>query len=368
MNEICERFLYINKINQNILDIDVSQLKRAFEAIKEADCIILLAEGRSQSALYSGIRGIEKPVTAIEGVNFSWRNIYQAAPFLEKDYEKIVLLVSSGSGETLTPRIEVKNLTDYIKETGSKKFTIVGIGSHSNSSIGKSIKEVRGIFLRLKGREKEPESSREYQIYGIMNDVYELASLVVSLEIKEGVNNKKDADWVFQEMKDEMGTVGKIVDGYVDSKHYRNLVEKMTTQHRIIFGGLGPSREAAKMATIRVQHIKQVICGRAALSGSLAPHPLPGDVFVAISWSGETEAVIQWARNYLKRKGIVFSIVGNESTLSKETESFIINASESHFYTRANFLLSALTMGLINELGIYIPEHLMRRLGHSGTE
>ena len=194
------------------------------------------------------------------------------------------MLINSGSGETFTPKITVKDLVKYIKDTKTQKFTIVAVGSYLSSFIGKKIKEVNGVFVKLKGREREPTNQEEYSKYGVMNDIYELASLLLFQKIKEALNSGQNAFWVFQEMKQEMEAIGKIVDDYVVSNSYKRLVDKIVSQHRVILGGLGPAEEAAKMAVIRMQHIKEIRGDRVYLSGPLAPHPRSGDVFIAVSW------------------------------------------------------------------------------------
>ncbi|MCK4475839.1 MAG: hypothetical protein KAU16_03855, partial [Methanophagales archaeon] len=62
---------------------------------------------------------------------------------------------------------------------------------------------------------------------------------------------------------------------------------------------------------------------------------------------------------------------GNESTLSRESDSFIIDATPTTFYERATFALSPLPLHLVKRLherGFRLPEYIMEWWQHSVTE
>jgi len=144
----------------------------------------------------------------------------------------------------------------------------------------------------------------------------------------------------------------------------------LETRSRITMGGLGPARNVAKMTAIRLQHVKRAIGDEAYLSGPFAPRPRAGDILFLVSWSGETEPLFGWCSEQKKFGGYVYSIVGNESTLSRESKSFIIPSSPIEFYERATFALSPLPLHLVerlNQRGFKLPEYIME-WWHSVTQ
>ncbi len=204
-----------------------------------------------------------------------------------------------------------------------------------------------------------------------MNDVYELGSLLLFQKTKEAINEQKDYKAVFEKIEEESKVIGKIVDSFVSSENYKHIIDKLETRSRITMGGLGPARNAAKMTAIRLQHVKRAIGDEAYLSGPFAPRPRAGDILFLISWSGETEPVLGWCREQKKFGGYAYSIIGNESTLSRESDSFIIESPPTTFYERATFAFSPLPLHLVERLhqrGFRLPEYIMEWWEHSVTQ
>ncbi|RJS71173.1 hypothetical protein CW713_12305 [Methanophagales archaeon] len=366
-----KRVGYINGIMKNVRSVNKSEFKAFYDDLNSADCIILVGEGRSQSALYIGMGQMDKWVRTMVDVDFPGRDIVEAAPVLAKKYDKIALLVNSGSGETSTPKIVVKQLSEYIEQEKSDKFTIDAVVSNTNSSIGKIREKDYGHVVELKGRERKPNTSNAFLKHGIMNDVYELGSLLLFQKTKEAINEKKDYNAVIEKMDEESKIIGKIVDEFVSSDIYKGIIDKLETRSRITMGGLGSARNVAKMTAIRLQHVKRAIGDEAYLSGPFAPRPRAGDILFLISWSGETEPLLGWCREQKEFGGFVYSIVGNESTLSEESDSFIIKSSPTTFYERATFALSPLPLHLVERLrqrGFKLPEYIMEWWQHSVTQ
>lgn len=363
---------YINSVTANVRNVKKSEFKPFFDDLNAADCIIPLGEGRSQSALYIGMGQIKnKVVKTMIDIDFPGRNIVEAAPVLEKKYDKIVLLVNSGSGETTTPKIVVKQLSDYIEQEKSEKFTIAAVVSNTNSTIGKIGEKDYGHVVELKGRRKRKNITNAYLKHGIMNDVYELSSLLLFQKTKEAINEGKGHTAVFRKVAEESTVIGEIVDRFVCSDKYHDLIDKLETRSRITMGGLGPARNVAKMTAIRLQHVKRAIGDEAYLSGPFAPRPRACDVLFLISWSGETESILGWCRGQKKFGTHVYSIVGNESALSRESESFIIESPSTAFYERATFALSPLPLHLVERLNkqkFVLPEYIMEWWEHSVTQ
>lgn len=370
-NTISREVGYINTIVRNVRDVNRSEFKTFFDGLSAADCIILVGEGRSLSALYIGMGQMNKLVKTMVDVDFPGRNILEAAPVLENKYNKIALLVNSGSGETGTPKIIVKQLSDYIEQNGSEKFTINAVVSNIESSIGKMSEKEYGHVLELKGREEISRETNEFLKHGIMNDLYELGSLLLFQKIKEAINEGKDHSTVFKKIADESIAIGKIVDRFVSSAKYDEIIDKLETRSRITMGGIGPARNVAKMTAIRLQHVKRAIGDEAYLSGPFAPRPRAGDILFVISWSGETEPILKWCREQKDFGAQAYSIVGNESNLSKCSESFIIESTVTTFYERATFALSPLPLHLVERLNqrkFKLPEYIMEWWQHSTTQ
>jgi len=370
-NNVSRGVGYLDGVIKNVRNVNKVEFKHFYDDLNAADCIIPVGEGRSQSALYIGMGQMDKWVRTMIDIDFPGRDIVEAAPALERKYDRIALLVNSGSGETTTPKIVVKQLADYIEREKSDKFTIDAVVSNPNSSIGKIREKDYGHVLDLKGRERIPNTTNEFLTHGIMNDVYELGSLLLFQKTKEALNEKKDYKAVFGKMEDESKVIGEIVDKFVSLDIYEDIIDKLETRSRITMGGIGPARNTAQMTAIRLQHVKRAIGDEAYLSGSFAPRPRAGDVLFLISWSGETEPLLGWCKEQKEFGGYVYSIVGNESTLSRESDSFIIESPPTTFYERATFALSPLPLHLVERLHqrrFKLPEYIMERWEHSVTQ
>ncbi len=360
--KVRKRVGYIKGVMKNVHNVNKKEFEAFYDDLNSADCIILVGEGRSQSALYIGMGQMDKWVRTMVDVDFPGRNIVEAAPVLEKKYDKISLLVNSGSGETATPKIVVKQLADYIEREKTDKFTIDAVVSNTNSSIGRIRERDYGTVVELGGRDKKPTRANAFLKHGIMNDVYELGSLLLFQKTKEAINEKNDYMNVFEKIEEESKIIGPMVHKFVRSDKYEQIIDKLETRCCVTMGGLGPARNVAKMTAIRLQHVKRAIGDEAYLSGPFAPRPRAGDILFLLSWSGETEPLHGWCREQKKYGGYVYSVVGNESTLSRESESFIIESSPMTFYARATFALSPLPLHLVERLrerGFKLPEYIM---------
>ncbi len=359
---------YINGVIQNVQGVRRDEFKRFFDVLAAADCIILLGEGRSQSALYIGMGQLDRDVRTFVDIDFPGRNILEAAPVLEQKYERIVLLVNSGSGETTTPKIVVKQLAEYIERTKSEHFSIAAVVANPSSTIGRVSETDYGHVLELRGRERIPNDTNEFLKHGIMNDVYELSSMLLFQKTKEAINEGKGDASVFEKIEAESRVIGGLVDRFVCSEMYDKVVDRLETRSRITLGGIGPARNVAKMTAIRLQHVKRALGDEAYLAGPFAPRPRACDLVFFISWSGETESVVKWCREQKESGVYAYSIVGKDSTLARESESFIIEASPTTFYERATFALSPLPLHLVerlNQRGFRLPEYIMRWWQHS---
>jgi 6-phospho-3-hexuloisomerase len=369
--ELSREVGYINSVIANVRNVKRSEFKQLFEELAAADCIILTGEGRSQSALYIGMGQMDRTVKTMTDIDFPGRNILEAAPALARKYKRIALLVNSGSGETSTPRIVVKQLAEYIEQEKSEQFSINAVVSNRDSSIGQISEKGYGHVVELHGRRRRADTTNEFLKHGIMNDVYELSSLLLFQKTKEVINEGLGYTSVFRKIGEESTIIGKLVDQFVTSEMYRELINKLETRSRIILGGLGPGRNVAKMTAIRLQHVKRALGDEAYLAGPFAPRPRAGDILFLISWSGETESVLGWCREHQDCGADVYSLVGQESNLSCESKSFILESPATTFYQRATFALSPLPLHLVERLNLRrftLPEYIMEWWEHSVTQ
>lgn len=369
MVEIC-KFPYINETADNVQSTREEELRELQGNLEEAECLILAAEGRSKSSLHIGTGQIKKEVKIVEDIDFPGRDLLEAAPVLKKKYKKIALLINSSGGETTTPKETAKDLAGFIKKSGgNKQFTIDVVTSKLNSSIGK-IGKKHGTVLKLRGPKNKAKTSKEVLKQGIMNDVYELGSMVLFQKIKEALNEGRNHLWVIKEINKEMEMVGRIIDQYVDSEVYQSLVEKMTSRGHATIGGRGPAKNVAEMTVIRLQHVKRAMGEQAYLAGELAPKPRQGDTLLLVSWSGENKPLLAWQKEYEASGVDTFSIVGKRSSLSEATDSIVIESPANQFYLRVAFLLSPLPLLLVGKLkkaGFELPPEIMNWY-HSSTE
>ncbi|MCW7074684.1 MAG: hypothetical protein OCU24_02380 [Candidatus Methanospirare jalkutatii] len=403
-------FRYISRVVENVKRVRESDLRAIYEDLSEADCIILVGEGRSQGALFIGMGQINKTVRTVEDIDFPGRNILDAAPKLERMHRKIVVLVNSGSGETPIPKIVAQQLAEYIEKTHSEKFKIDAIVSNPDSSVGEIAKSFGSVVVLAgrdgesgkrkrsgsgedstrnstadagvarvarekgdaredgkKGEEKEDKEDEEKEEdileSGIMNDIYELGSLLILQKMKECINEGEGFECLTAAINEEAGAIREVVSDFIRCELYGDIIDELERRNRIIIGGYGPARHVAMMTAIRLQHVKRAIGDDAYLAGPFAPRPRAGDILFLISWSGETLPLLEWCRKHKEIGGSVYSIVGNYSTLAEQSKSFRLNAPVSVFYERATFALSPLPLHLVERLrerGFELPEYIMR--------
>lgn len=356
----CAKVPYINTVHENVMNLKQNEVDAFYENISSAECIIPVGEGRSQCALYIGLRNIDRDVKMIEAVDFPGENMSEAAEILEKKYSRISLLVNSGSGETTNPKRVVEELKEYIDKSGSESFTIDSIVSNPESSIGKISKEY-GSTVVLEGRGAGLKTGIEFMKHGIMNDIYELGSLILVHKIRNLVNSYGNGN-IFEQMDEDMKEICGLIDDFVGSNTYQSLLDNMEKRGHVIVGGTGIARIVALMSVIRFQHVKRAIGDEAYLTGSLAPRPRAGDTTILVSWSGENETLLKWMKESKGFGANVYSVTGKKSTLSDNTDSFVLPSDPTGFYMKAAFVLSPVSLSLVDRLdsrGLKLPEYIM---------
>lgn len=378
MSETVSSLGYINRIFQNVRLVDATQLENFYYSLVKSGVIIPSAEGRSKGALSiicSEMAKMRKGKVIVDrsDLGFPGRDIAEAAPILKHRYGHVSLLINSGSGKSLMPLIDAQNMALYIERTGdSKNFSIDVMTSDINSPIGK-LGEKYGNVLLVKGRERNERvegEAREFQAYGILEDVFILGSTVLLYAMAEAMNDEKPAEKVQDYIRPLSVEIGSMVDDIIKSKFFEFLLDNLEERKACFFAGLGSGQEVARMTAVRVGHVKRAIGDHVYVAGeSSTPAPRAGDILVVISRSGETEIVISWCKNFKRLGGKIAAIVGTPgSTLqSISDESYVIKSERvpgkpSSFYVKAAFALSPLPIYLVNrieERGLKLPEYIL---------
>ncbi|MCW7080381.1 MAG: hypothetical protein OCU16_04725, partial [Candidatus Methanospirare jalkutatii] len=272
-------FRYISRVVENVKRVRESDLRAIYEDLSEADCIILVGEGRSQGALFIGMGQINKTVRTVEDIDFPGRNILDAAPKLERMHRKIVVLVNSGSGETPIPKIVAQQLAEYIEKTHSEKFKIDAIVSNPDSSVGEIAKSFGSVVVLAgrdgesgkrkrcgsgedstrnstadaggagvarvksekdaredgkKGGEKEGEEKEEDILEsGIMNDIYELGSLLILQKMKECINEGEGFECLTAAINEEARAIREVVSDFIRCELYGDIIDELERRNRI---------------------------------------------------------------------------------------------------------------------------------------
>ncbi len=367
---------YVNKIQENVLSIKRRELAPLFEELKAADCVICGGSGRSLYSLNAAMSQIalsqvgwrNKVVLTPDDPGFPGKDMYDAAPDLERRYKKTLLLMNSGSGYSDDPLVMAQDLGRYIEETKTSKFSMGLLTSTYDSPLAELTNKY-GQTVLLKGRGKS-KPSFEYSETGMMGDIFELGTLELLNSMIEAIHRNLEVDDVYQLCLEEFEKMGDMIDSNINSETYSQLIDLMEKRTDVFLGGKGTANEIAKMTGVRLFHIKSFLGDNVYITrGVNTPHPRAGDLEILLSYSGETRPVIIWADVIKKFAGTVFAITGNkDSTLAKKADLKIILPEEvkpstpRRFYTRAAYVLSPLPVKLAERLGqrgLKLPEYII---------
>ena len=374
---------YVERINTNLQKITKKKLEPLYEELRKADCIVCGGSGRSLHSLniaMSQIAMMKEPKVVItrEDVGFPGRGMYDAASELGKRHKKIVLLISSGSGESDDPRHLAEELEKYLEETGSTQFSMGLITSNGNSSISKIVQR-HGHVIVVAGREKKQlPSSDDYSETGIMGDFFELGSLFLLQMITEALSENSPAERIIELIAEEAPVLKSITQNAIHSEAIKVALEFLERRSDIFLGGRGTAEEVAKMTAVRLFHIKKFLGDNVYIArGVNTPHPRAGDLEILVSYSGRTKPVVGWCNRFRGLGGSVFSIIGREGTgldtnsdMKILIEEIVEQGKPRRFYMRAAYVLSCLPILLTERLsikGLLLPEYILNWY-HSITE
>ncbi len=367
---------FANKIRDNVLAIKKSNLAPLYEDLKAADCVVCSGAGRSLYSLNASISQIalsqvgwrNKVVITPDDPGFPGKDMYDAAHDLERRYKKILLLMNSGSGYSDDPLGMAQDLSKYIEEKNTKKFRMGLLTSNLDSPLAQ-ITNAHGTAVQIKGRGRMRPSD-VYSETGMMGDIFELGTLELLNSMIEAIVRNLDVDKVFTICEEEFEIIGDIMDMNVESETYTKLVDILERRTNVYFGGRGTANEIAKMAGVRLFHIKTALGDNVFMTrGVNTPHPRAGDLEILLSYSGESNPVLIWCDVLKKFNGTVLAITGKKnSTLATKSDMQIILEEETRpgtprrFYTRAAFVLSPLPVKLAERLalrGLKLPEYIL---------
>jgi 6-phospho-3-hexuloisomerase len=321
----------------------------------------------SQIAL-SQVGWRNKVVLTPDDPGFPGKNMYDAAADLDRRYKKTLLLMNSGSGYSDDPLMMAQDLSRYIEEKKTSKFTM-GLLTSSQESPLADITRKYGTAVQIKGRGKM-KPSLDYSETGMMGDIFELGTLELLCMMIEAIFRNMEVDDVFQLCEEEFEKIGNIIDANVESETYAKLVDILERRTNVYLGGKGTANEIAKMTGVRLFHIKTFLGDNIFMTrGVNTPHPRAGDLEILMSFSGESKPVIMWCDTLKKFNGTVLAITScKNSTLAKKSDLQIILEEDvkpgtpRRFYTRAAYVLSPLPVKLAERLaerGLKLPEYIL---------
>jgi D-arabinose 5-phosphate isomerase GutQ len=367
---------YVNRVRDNILSISKKSLTPLYEDLKAADCVVCSGSGRSLYSLNAAMSQIalsqvgwrNKVILTPDDPGFPGKNMYDAAADLERRYKKILLLMNSGSGYSDDPLVMAQDLSRYIEDKKTSKFSMCLLTSAKQSPIA-DVAAKHGNVVIIKGR-GNMKPSLDYSEIGMMGDIFELGTLELMNLMIEAIYRNLDVDEIFPMCEEEYETIGSLIDANVNSETYTKLVDILERRTNVYLGGKGTANEIAKMTGVRLFHIKTFLGDNVFMTrGVNTPHPRAGDLEILMSYSGESKPVILWADVLKKFNGQVLAITGNKnSTLAKRSDLQIILEEDSRpyaprrFYTRAAYVLSPLPVRLAERLadrGLRLPEYIL---------
>jgi len=378
MVESIAELKYIQKIKENAMNINPKELESFYYDILTSRVIVPTGEGRSKGALSiacSEIAKMERGKIVLDrsDIGFPGKDLYEAAPMIRKKYGPMTLLVNSGSGKALIPLIDAQKLGQFIAETENKKeFKIDVVTSDPESPLGR-LGSKFGTTLIVKGKrnDERQENLTEYREYGILGDIYELATAALFQSLAEALNHDSPYDSIILNLDQIFNEILSMFNdkGVIEFLNYTT--DELEKRSVCVFGGLGSGLEVARMTAVRLGHIKRAMGDYVyVIRDTNLPVPRKDDVFIVISYSGETEVVAGWCKNFKKMGGKVISIVGNkDSTISSISDfSFTIDTKykkgePNRFYLKAAFLLSPLPIFLADRFaqkGFKMPEYVLR--------
>jgi 6-phospho-3-hexuloisomerase len=369
---------YILTIFDNIRALNPKEVESLYYGLSSVRVIVPSGEGRSKGALSIACSEIAKMnkgkiILDRSDIGFPGRDLYEAAPAIRNKYGPMSLLINSGSGKALIPLIDAQKLGQYITETGNiRDYRIDVVTSDPESPIGK-LGSRYGSVVNLKGQVTYENFSeiKEFRETGILTDIFELGSLVLYQAISEAMSKDASADAIFSIIENIFKEIQEMLEDKNSVEFIKRIVDDLEKRSLCFMGGLGSGLEVARMTAVRIGHIKRVLGDAVYVIRDVnLPVPRPGDIFIVISYSGETEVVVGWCKNFKKMGGKVISVVGNKdsSIHSLSDYSYVINSpyikgEPNRFYLKAAFLLSPLPLFLaerIEKRGLKLPDYILR--------
>lgn len=373
---------YINKIGEYVLSIDPNQFDAIYQDFLDYQVIVGIGSGRSERAINIGcgqlpLIGNSKVYLTPRGPGSPWGSIKEAMHFWEEVYQrrKILIVLGSGSGKTSYAITVAREIEEYLEQTKSDRFKVDTITSYPSSEVGR-VGEKYGNVLELKGAVKREKTEEEkFDETGMMRDLFELGKLFVLSKITKGVYNHSEATNVRNSFKEELTTVGRLVNYSLSNPFYSKIIDNLETRCNAFRNGFGIGDEVVFMTLIRLDHVKEALGERVYFQNP--PHPRAGDVQLTVSYGGEEPHTINTARKFVEFGGNQYSVIGGiGSGLEKvSTNSLIfpettIKGQPRMFYMWAAFALSTLPIKLVEKLngrGINLPPGILDYY-HSVTE
>lgn len=373
---------YIKKIQENVLAVDPHQFDALYKDFLDYPIVAGIGSGRSERAINIACGQLtlmknSKIYLTPRGPGSPWGRIKESMHFWEETYhgKKILIVLGSGSGKTSYATTAAKDIKEYMEETKSDMFKVDVITSHPSSEVG-MVGQKYGNVLELKGGVKKESSGEErFDEGGMMRDLFELGKLFILSIIIKGVYHDSKPVEVRNSLKEELATVGKLVDYSLTNPFYSKAVDVLETRCNVFKNCSGIGDEVTHMTLIRLDHVKEALGERVYFQNP--PRPRAGDFQLTVSYSGGSPHIIDTASTFVNLGANQFSVIGGVgSGLEKVSTSSLILPEDTvkgqprMFYMWTAYALSALPLKLVEKLdkrGIKLPSGILDYY-HSITE
>ncbi len=257
---------FIKQSKENLENVKKEEIEILYDSLypKTPRAIYLDGEpgGRTLQGLKVGTDELgllfEKiKVNYVGGSHSPGRNIVKAFQNLEKVYDNCNYLCVSGSGESVTPYKNLKELTEKHK---SKKLILNLITSYPDSSMGEMVKNYGGNILELKGRKSKTSNGIEYIREGLLEDEFELETTELASIITRGILEEIELDGFYNYYKDKLKELDKtnsLIEDLKKTQEYELFLGYLFNPAKNFFScGQEVSNEVVKMNCTRIGHTR----------------------------------------------------------------------------------------------------------------
>jgi hypothetical protein len=383
---------FIKQSRENLENVKKEEIEILYGSLyPEIPCALYLdgePGGRSLQGLKIGTNDLghlfEKiKVNYVGGSHSPGRNIVEAFQNLERVYDKCNYLCVSGSGSSITPYKNLKELTEKHK---SKKLTLNLITSYIDSPMGEIIQEYNGNILELKGRKSKSSIGADYIKEGLLEDEFELETTELASIITRGILEEIEPEDFYDYYRDklkELDETNRMIEDLKKTPEYELFLEYLFSPAKNFFScGQEVSNEIVKMNNTRIGHLRPLTAERVGMkpdsnSGIGANRNVvvgesnirdmdENSVLLGVSQSGtgKIEKYLDDAKEVGAERFLVTKYGEEEEGIN------MLRLNTNNFYTDTCLLLSSSLMDLgykLVEEGTEVSERILRAI-HVGDK